>query len=91
MSIYCLIRRPISNGARVPRDSDSHRWHTEALGSSAQIRCVSRSFCMYRVMTKSASRAARTIQILIWRIRIARSPAQGLHAVSIAATSSLAS
>ena len=42
-------------------------------------------------MAKSASKIARTIQILIWRIRIVRSLAQGLHAVSSAATSSLAS
>ena len=49
----------------------SHRWHTEALGSSAQIRFVSWSCCRYRVMTKSASRAARIIQMLM-RIRAAR-------------------
>ena len=35
-------------------------------------------------MAKSASRIARTIQILMWRIRITRSPALGLHAIPIA-------
>ena len=46
----------------------SHRWQTEAVGSSPQIRCVSCWCCRYRVMAKSASRAARIIQILT-RIR----------------------
>jgi hypothetical protein len=49
----------------------SHRWHTKALGSSAQIRSVSLLCCRYRVMTKSASKVARIIQILM-RIRAAR-------------------
>jgi hypothetical protein len=40
----------------------SHRRHTEALGSSAQIRCVSLS---YRVMAKRASRVPRINQMLI--------------------------
>jgi hypothetical protein len=39
-----------------------------------QTRCVSLSFCMYRVMTKRASRAARTIQMLM---RIGGSPNPG--------------
>src|SRR5262249_54067760 len=43
-------------------------WHTEAVGSLAQIFCASLSCCQYRVMPKSASRAPRIIQILI-RIR----------------------
>jgi hypothetical protein len=51
----------------------SHRWHIEALGSSAQIRCVSLSCCMYRVMARSASRAARIIQMLM-RIRATQRP-----------------
>ena len=46
----------------------SHRWQTEAVGSSPQIRCVSCWCCRYRVMAKSASRAAWIIQILT-RIR----------------------
>ena len=46
----------------------SHRWQTEAVGSSPQIRCVSCWCCRYRVMAKSASRAASIIQILT-RIR----------------------
>ena len=46
----------------------SHRWQTEAVGSSPQIRCVSCRCCRYRVMAKSASRAARITQILT-RIR----------------------
>src|SRR4051812_43355126 len=41
----------------------SHRWHTEAVGSSTQI-CVSSGRCMYRMIAKSASRLARIIQIL---------------------------
>ncbi len=59
-------------GPWLPRQN-SHRWHTEALGSSAQIRCVSLSCCRYRVMTKSASRVARIIQMLM-RIRAAQQP-----------------
>jgi hypothetical protein len=51
----------------------SHRWHIEALGSSAQIRCVSLPCCMYRVMARSASRAARIIQMLM-RIRATQRP-----------------
>src|SRR5215813_7596388 len=50
-----------------------YRPHTEALGSSAQIRSVSRSCWRYRVATKSASKAARITQMLrrimrnLWR------------------------
>ena len=40
-----------------------HRWHTDAVGSSRQT-CASPSCCRYRATTKSASRAARTIQML---------------------------
>jgi hypothetical protein len=40
-----------------------HRWHTAAVGSSRQT-CASPSCCRYRATTKSASRAARTIQML---------------------------
>jgi hypothetical protein len=47
----------------------SHGWHTEAVGSVAQICCVScRSCCVYRVMANSASRAPRISQMLM-RIR----------------------
>ena len=52
---------------------DAHRPHTEALGSSAQIRCVSLACCRYRVMTRRASRLARIIQMLM-RIRAAQQP-----------------
>jgi hypothetical protein len=51
----------------------SYRPHTEALGSSAQIRCVSPSCWRYRVASKSASKAARIAQMLrrivrnLWR------------------------
>jgi len=41
-----------------------YRPHTEALGSSAQIRSVSRSCWRCRVATKSASKAARITQML---------------------------
>jgi len=50
-----------------------YRPHTEALGSSAQIRSVSRSCWRCRVATKSASKAARITQMLrrivrnLWR------------------------
>jgi hypothetical protein len=40
-----------------------HRWHTAAVGSSRQT-CASPSCCRYRATTKTASRAARTIQML---------------------------
>src|SRR5262249_54992021 len=40
-----------------------HRWDPEAVGSSTQT-CASPSCCRYRATTKSASRAARTIQML---------------------------
>jgi hypothetical protein len=50
----------------------SHRWHTEAVGSSTQTRSASFSCCAYRVMAKSASRAARIIQMFM---RIRASPA----------------
>jgi hypothetical protein len=50
----------------------THRWHTEAVGSSTQIAGVSRCW-MYRMMTKSASKAARITQTLR---RIARNPKQ---------------
>jgi hypothetical protein len=42
----------------------SYRPHTEALGSSAHIRCVSPSCWRYRVASKSASKAARITQML---------------------------
>jgi hypothetical protein len=58
---------------RIASPAASHRWHIEALGSSAQIRCVSLSCCRYRVITGSASRAARIIQMLM-RIRAAKQP-----------------
>jgi len=51
----------------------SYHPHTEALGSSAQIRCVSFSCWRYRVASKSASKAARITQMLrrivrnLWR------------------------
>jgi hypothetical protein len=41
----------------------THRWHTDAVGSSTQMRGVSWC-CMYRATTKSASRAARITQML---------------------------
>ena len=50
-----------------------YRPHTEALGSSAQIRSVSRWCWRYRVATKRASKAARITQMLrrivrnLWR------------------------
>ena len=49
-------------------------WHSEAEGFSAQrrSRLSSRSSRKYRVTAKSASRIARTIQILTWRIKLAR-------------------
>ena len=74
------------SGAEDPELHVFQSWHSEADGLSAQIRSflMSRSSRKYRVMAKSASKIARTIQILIWRIRIARSLAQGLHAVSSA-------
>src|SRR5262249_55973597 len=50
----------------------SHRWHTEAVGSSAQMRCGFLPCCAYRVMAKSGSRAARLIQMFM---RIRASPA----------------
>jgi hypothetical protein len=50
----------------------SHRWQTDAVGSSAQMRCVFLPCCAYRVMAKSASRAARIIQMFM---RIRASPA----------------
>ena len=49
------------------------RPHTEALGSSAQMRCVSCRSCKSRVVAKSASRTARTIEILM-RIRATLPP-----------------
>jgi hypothetical protein len=42
---------------------DAHRPHTEALGSSAQMRCVSCWYRQSRVTAKSTSRTPRTIQI----------------------------
>src|SRR5262249_36532030 len=51
----------------------SYRPHTEALGSSPQIRCVYPSCWRYRVASKSASKAARITQMLrrivrnLWR------------------------
>lgn len=57
-------------GLRLPQCS----WHSEAEGFSAQRRsCLSsRSSRKYRVTAKSASRIASTIQILTWRIKLAR-------------------
>jgi hypothetical protein len=57
-------------GLRLPQSS----WHSEAEGFSAQRRSSlsSRSSRKYRVTAKSASRIARTIQILTWRIKLAR-------------------
>jgi hypothetical protein len=57
-------------GLRLPQSS----WHSEAEGFSAQrrSRLSSRSSRKYRVTAKSASRIARTIQILTWRIKLAR-------------------
>src|SRR5262249_44075187 len=64
----------VSHGSfLVASPAATHRWHAEALGSSAQIRCISLSCCRYRVMTRSASRAARIIQMLM-RIRVAQQP-----------------
>jgi hypothetical protein len=54
---------------------DAHRPHTEALGSSAQMRCVSCWYRQSRVTAKSTSRTPRTIQILM-RIRAALPPAR---------------
>jgi hypothetical protein len=51
----------------------SHRWHTEAVGSSIQIRSVSPRWCRYRTTAKSASRIVRTIQMLT-RIRAGQPP-----------------
>jgi hypothetical protein len=49
-----------------PANSNHIRSHTEALGSSTQIRsCVSLWYCAYRVTAKSTSRIARTIQMLL--------------------------
>jgi hypothetical protein len=49
-----------------PANSNQIRSHTEALGSSTQIRsCVSLWYCAYRVTAKSTSRIARTIQMLM--------------------------
>jgi hypothetical protein len=61
--LIVLALRLVSVSARGNRPS--HRWHTEALGSSAQIRCVSLSCREYRVMAKRASRVPRIIQMLI--------------------------
>ena len=57
-------------GLRLPQSS----WHSEAEGFSAQRRSSlsSRPSRKYRVTAKSASRIARTIQILTWRIKLAR-------------------
>src|SRR5947208_15456354 len=57
-------------GLRLPQSS----WHSEAEGFSAQRRSSlsSRSSRKYRVTAKSGSRIARTIQILTWRIKLAR-------------------
>jgi hypothetical protein len=52
---------------------EAHRTHTEALGSSAQMRCVSCWYRQSRVTAKSTSRTPRTIQILM-RIRAALPP-----------------
>jgi hypothetical protein len=52
---------------------DAHRPHAEALGSSAQMRCVSCWYRQSRVTAKSTSRTPRTIQILM-RIRAALPP-----------------
>jgi hypothetical protein len=53
--LIVLAARLVSILARENRPS--HRWHTEALGSSAQME--------YRVMAKRASRVPRIIQMLI--------------------------
>src|SRR5262249_15849759 len=42
----------------------AHRWHTEAVGSSTQIRSLSPWYRTYRATAKSTSRIARKIQIL---------------------------
>src|SRR5215813_4127962 len=55
---------------------EAHRSHTEALGSSAQMRCVSCRYRENRVTAKSAIRTTRTIQILM---RIRASPAFGSY------------
>src|SRR5262249_8895923 len=55
------------------RPFPSYRPHTEALGSSAQIRCVYPSCWRYRVASKSASNVAKITQMLrrivrnLWR------------------------
>src|SRR6516225_9301454 len=55
------------------RPFPSYRPHTEALGSSAQIRCVYPSCWRYRVASKSASKVAKITQMLrrivrnLWR------------------------
>ena len=65
-------------------EREAHRRHTEALGSSAQMRCVSCWYRQSRVTAKSTSRTPRTIQILM-RIRAACRrfvPMQGADRVS---------
>src|SRR5262245_43796586 len=52
---------------------EAHRPHTEALGSSAEMRCVSCWYRQSRATAKSTSRTPRTIQILM-RIRAALPP-----------------
>src|SRR5262249_45525371 len=54
-------------------EREAHRTHTEALGSSAQMRCVSCWYRQSRVTAKSTSRTPRTTQILM-RIRAALPP-----------------
>jgi hypothetical protein len=58
----------------------SYRPHTEALGSSAQIRCVYPSCWRYRVASKSASKVARITQML--RRIVRNSGAEALGAAS---------
>jgi hypothetical protein len=64
--VHFLIVLAATVGQCIARENrPSHHWHTEALGSSAQIRCVSLSCREYRVMAKRASRVPRIIQMLI--------------------------
>jgi hypothetical protein len=59
-------KRGFSLRHSFPANSNHIRSHTEALGSSTQIRsCVSLWYCAYRVTAKSTSRIARTIQMLM--------------------------
>src|SRR6516162_11115278 len=91
ITTWAAPRKPMPLFFGHLRENGAQRWHAGAEGSSAQIREGCLSCIRYRVTAKSTRRMAMTIQILMRNIRTARSPAQALHVVSIAATSSLAS